>query len=712
MVRPNFWTSGGMAPTGYPRSAELKAMATGKRRGGRVTPKGTRPPHLRPVGDPSFDGSPVDQIIDSGGRELLDEDDPIAAETWASAILDVFDRARLEARLEGMDVPPFEEALLRRCRQRGDRRAAAVAAALAAVVPPNHAHLAASVAAELRMVVVGSPNWFRTVGLVTPTQGWIASDVFGDQDSLIIGFRQEGQRGEHALALLVDHNLSGQAKDAWIGADVEDVVASWRSTLDPHTRLEEAPIARLLPKLRDAMAISDLWSGDIELRTEDFARHRALVWARLRRAGFTDDRPTDIEVPQGERKSLVNEFMASSEGRRLTNQLPRVDIELLVHHLVDLRCDYEGRPLRWSPTVVSLLLGDLAPRKLLLGSDQAAALPGVVRAFARFSAERTELEPSFVDEILTTVDEIEPEFLDRIADPEAAGPAKAVLAALQARGVDLTDMDAIKEALDQGSPMRLPGPAPRKQRRSATAPEDVIASAASAPVLARFDALTRFWGDGRKLTQTGQATLADAKELVLLLGTKDRIDETIGGRTFKTRSAAELPELGFLVRWALSAGALRKEHGKLRATTAWGRLENKPLQRWTKTTDVMLSLGPLKGFRANNRYRYPDEILDEFVPEILHMLKRRRMAFDEVLDWVCDRADAAYEWLTPYMEDPDHRRTSFGWDLDLLALILGWAGIAERVDAKVEPDGYEQQRFVGGTMQLTRVAQWWLVERS
>ena len=89
-----------MAPTRHPRSAELKAMTKG--RGGRVTPKGSRPPYLRPVGDPSFDGSPLDQIIDSGGRELLDEDDPIAAETWASAILDVFDRARLEARLEGM----------------------------------------------------------------------------------------------------------------------------------------------------------------------------------------------------------------------------------------------------------------------------------------------------------------------------------------------------------------------------------------------------------------------------------------------------------------------------------------------------------------------------------------------------------------------------------------------------------------------------------
>jgi hypothetical protein len=684
-------------------------MAKGKRRGGRVTPKGSRPPYLRAVGNPSADGSPLDQIIDSGGRELLDEDGPVAAETWASAILDVFDRARLEARLEGMDVPPFEEALLLRCRQRGDRRAGAVAAALAGVVPPNQADLAASVAAELRTVVVGLPIWVTTVGLVTPTQGWIASDVFGDQDSLIIGFRQEGERGEHALAVLVDHNLSGQAKDAWIGADLADVIASWKGTADRHMRLHQVPIAKLLTRLRDAIAMSDLWNGDIELRSEDFARHKALVWARLRRAGFTDDRPTDIEVPEADRESLVNEFMASAHGRRLADRLPGVDIEVLAHQVVDLRCDYEGRPLRWSPTVVSLLLGDLAPRKLLLGPDQAAAFPGVVRAFARFSAERTELGPSFVDEILTAVDEIEPVFLDRVADPEVAGPAKAVLAALQARGVDLTDIDAINEALGQG-PIRLPGPSPRNQRRNATAPQDVIASAETAPVLARFDVLARFWGEGRKLTQTGQPTLADAKELVLLLGTNDRIDETIGRRTFRTRSAAELPELGFMVRWALSAGALRKENGKLRATTAWGKLENKPLQRWTKATEVMFSLGPLHEYRAGNRYRRRDEILDEFLPEILHMLKRRPMPFDEVLDWVCDCADATYEWSSPYMEDPDHRRMSFGWELDLLARILGWAGIAERLDAKVEPDAFEQERLVGGTMQLTRVAHWWLVE--
>jgi hypothetical protein len=231
-------------------------------------------------------------------------------------------------------------------------------------------------------------------------------------------------------------------------------------------------------------------------------------------------------------------------------------------------------------------------------------------------------------------------------------------------------------------------------------------------VLARFEVLTGFYGDGRKLTQTGRPTLADAKELVSLLKTKDRIDQTIGDRTFKTKSAAELPELGFMIRWALKAGALRKEHGKLGAAKAWKKLEGKPLQRWMRATDALPMLGPLAAFHVNNPYRDRDQILDELAPEILHQLERRPMAFDEMLDWVCHRADAGYEWLTPYMQDPTHRRTSLGWDLDLLARILGWAGIVDRVDTTVEVDRYEYERLVGGTLQLTPVGRWWLAEQS
>lgn len=674
-----------------------------------MTPKGTRPPHLRPVGDPAPHGSPEDQIIDSGGREMLDEADPVAAEVWGSALVAGFEGVRLEAELAQMQVPPLEELLLCRCQERGDQHAAVVAAAIASVAPPGYADFAASVASRLRGVVARSASWAGAIGQVTPTRAWVATDVFGDQDSLIIGYRQQGQAGEHSLTVLADHNLAGQAKDAWVGADLDEVVATWGSAGDPHLLLEEAPLDKVLELVRNATAVSDAWDLDTELRSEDFACHRALIWARLRRAGLTNDRPTNIEVCQAERDMIVNEFMASPEGRRLAHEPSEVDIEILAHHLVDLRADYEGRPLRWSPTAVALLLGDLAPRKLLLGPDEAAALPGVLRAFVHFCSGRTGLEPIFVNEILEAVDEMEPRFLDRMRDHGAGRPAKVLPATLQARGVDLSDLDAINEALEYG-PMELHEAVPKSGRRATTAPEDVVVSAAQADVLARFEVLAGFYGAGRKLTQTGRPTLADARQLVALLGTKDRLDQTIGVHTFKTTSAAELPELSFMVRWALTAGALRKEHGKLLAAKSWQKLRENPLQRWLKAIDALQSLGPLAGFHARNRYRDPDEILDELAPEILDILRAGPMAFEDVLDWVFERADIEYEWLGPFMGDPEHRRTSFGWDLDRLTRILGWAGIVDRAGAKVKPDPYDFERLVGGTLQLTRVGQWWLTE--
>jgi len=685
-------------------------MAKDKRRGGRTTPKGTRPAHLRPVRDPDFEVSLVAGLIDGGARDLLDEDDPVAAETWASGMLEVFESARWQARLANQQVPPFEDALLQRCRQRRDRQALVVAVSLAAVLPPPLDDQARRVVSDLRGSVAG-PAWLDAVGRGEPTRAWLVSDVFGDQDSLIVGFAQPGETGEHAIVALVDHNLSGQAKDAWIGGDLGEVVAAWQANADRHMRIDEIAADVALKRLRDAMAISDVWNGDTELRTEEFAQHRALIWARLRRAGHTHGPQEDpTEVPHTERESIVAEFLSSAPAKAVSNSVPVADVELLTSYLVDLRCDYEGRTLRWSPNVVAIILLDLAPRKLLLDPDQGAALPAVLRGFVRFAGERTGLDQVFIDEILEAVDEAEPEFLERIGDPSSAGPAKAMLAALQSRGVDLNDLDAVNATLQELVPMKLPEPLTKRRRKPTAAPAEIVVAAERTLVLTRFTTLVDFYGDGRKLTQTGQPTLADARTLVDLLGTADRFDQTHGDRTFKTTSAAELRELGYTIRWAIAAGVLRKEHGKLRATAAWRKLDAKPLQRWLKAADALPTLGPLAAFHANARYRQPDELLDELVPEILQLLRRTAMPFDAVLDWICERADVAYEWLAPYMQDPEHRRTSFRWDLDRLVRILGWAGIVDRLDATVEPDRWDptDERPVGGTLQLTPVGRWWL----
>src|SRR5690606_9219397 len=131
----------------------------------------------------------------------------------------------------------------------------------------------------------------------------------------------------------------------------------------------------------DAMAMSDLWDGDTDLRTEDFARHRALVWARLRSAGLTSNEPAVPEVPESERDQLVADFLATDHATDAATAHPGAGVEIIASYLVGLRSDYEGRPLRWSPNVVATLLGDLAPRKLLLQPADVDAFCDVTRAF-------------------------------------------------------------------------------------------------------------------------------------------------------------------------------------------------------------------------------------------------------------------------------------------------------------------------------------------
>jgi Plasmid pRiA4b ORF-3-like protein len=76
-------------------------------------------------------------------------------------------------------------------------------------------------------------------------------------------------------------------------------------------------------------------------------------------------------------------------------------------------------------------------------------------------------------------------------------------------------------------------------------------------------AFVNWVGTGRKLTQTGRITLADARRLVEELGTDDVIDPTIGGRVFRTTSSQELLHLTLVVEWAKSARLVRKTGNRL-----------------------------------------------------------------------------------------------------------------------------------------------------
>jgi len=149
---------------------------------------------------------------------------------------------------------------------------------------------------------------------------------------------------------------------------------------------------------------------------------------------------------------------------------------------------------------------------------------------------------------------------------------------------------------------------------------DVVASRSAAPILAMFASLAGFVGAGRKLTQTGNLTLADARVLVDLLGTGDVMDQRIGERTFKTKSSAELPRLRQVFAWARKAGVVRVAKGRVLATKKAAKLVRDPVAAFENAVKALVAIGPLASRRDENGWlAWPevDDLIDEAVPLLL-----------------------------------------------------------------------------------------------
>ena len=123
------------------------------------------------------------------------------------------------------------------------------------------------------------------------------------------------------------------------------------------------------------------------------------------------------------------------------------------------------------------------------------------------------------------------------------------------------------------------------------APPAAMEDMERAVALRRFARLAEFYGAGRKLTATGNPTLADGRLLVGLLDLDDELDPSFGSRTSVTRSAGELHDLTFTIRWALRAGAVRKVHGRLAATATWSKAGT--TEHFRRAAEALVSAGPL-----------------------------------------------------------------------------------------------------------------------
>ncbi|HEV7534416.1 MAG TPA: hypothetical protein VGP90_02205, partial [Acidimicrobiia bacterium] len=237
-----------------------------------------------------------DSVLRSARSQLLRADSPLAAEVWGSGLLAVWDG--LPAGSDGCWPNPgggsdsgsgggFTEALIRHAADLGTAEGLAVLAALASVGPTRVATRARTAATVLEQAGITPPAWSGIAGTAVPTEAWIGSDVYGDQEIVIVGFAYPGVAdtglkgdGGHSICVLVDHTERGIAKDAYPAAPLAQTLARWREAEGDGIGLRPASLAEVAARLADALVATD-FANSAEPDGRTLAEMRALLASRL-----------------------------------------------------------------------------------------------------------------------------------------------------------------------------------------------------------------------------------------------------------------------------------------------------------------------------------------------------------------------------------------------------------------------------------------------
>lgn len=145
---------------------------------------------------------------------------------------------------------------------------------------------------------------------------------------------------------------------------------------------------------------------------------------------------------------------------------------------------------------------------------------------------------------------------------------------------------------------------------------DLEAAAGHVVLTGQIRSFTAWVGAGRKLTQTGRIGLADARHLVELLGTGDKIDPKIGDRVFKTKSSEELGHLTRIVEWAKAARLVRVSGTRLVPVKKNASLLDRPLdlvmamlEAYPKLGKSLFPRGPYRQSLVGDQFSDVSEVL-------------------------------------------------------------------------------------------------------
>jgi hypothetical protein len=375
-------------------------------------------------------------------RRITGWDDPLQAEAWASGWLGQAWVSALLGNHEAEHQLCLE--VCDRARMESSPHALAAIAALARVAPPGDTKMLTETTDSLAETqpmppwhAAAEPGW-------TAIAGWRAVDVWDSERVLLIDYD-----GPHPHSLLAHVYQTGGLLVGKLVIMEPGAASRWdqiRSDEEVPMPITEQPVAGVLAELAEALRTTDItWPRHDD---EDFVGNRALAWSRCR-DHLSGDWPELANLSDGERHRLIDEF-TSSTGH--DDEVTRSLAELFLGYGEDY---IRSGPLHWNPDQVMLFLTDWLPRKGVLDAGQRRALPDVLRQWLTFALTQRGVEPQWITPVVEAVDTHLDEFRDAFDDRTAWGPGKQIAAALSDLGVDLTDEQAVKDAIHALNAERL-----------------------------------------------------------------------------------------------------------------------------------------------------------------------------------------------------------------------------------------------------------------
>ena len=421
-------------------------------------------------------------------------------------------------------------------------------------------------------------------------------------------------------------------------------------------------------------------------------------------------------------------FSARDELLRRFAETPRDDDGTCLFDVqlaLDWKWGYSDGDLgSWVLADLEEFLLEWCPRKVSMPPDEAASIPQSLSAFLSFLAREGLLTPRSapLHRLHIYLAGIGDRVVAAMGDRSRFGMAKSLFAGMAELGPlpDTTDPESLQELMDRfnalpdemrggilglGNPFRSPW---EQLTEGISLPPaapvpagELVTLAQAAPILDRIASIREFVGEGRKLTAKGNLTVADAKALATILG--DPSLEMHVAHHFSIRSADDLHELQFLLRWARAAGAVRVAKGKICSTASWAKLS--PGAALTRATSEVLEKGPVALETADHQWapRALIEVIDEGAPHLLAVLWALPdgIEFESLLATVeeaCGLQLTFSERLSP-----ESRTRQIRVELDHLFDILALAGVVTRVGEERETRDFGLVYRSGGVLTLTRV---------